>query len=43
MLRLAQPPYAEPGAIPAENSTRFERLCFRALAEDAISEAKAAD
>ena len=37
------PPYREPGAMPGERPMRFERLCFRALAEDAISEAKAAE
>jgi Zn-dependent peptidase ImmA (M78 family)/DNA-binding XRE family transcriptional regulator len=40
-----KPPYQEPGAIPpeAEQPRRMERLCFRALAEGAISEAKAAE
>lgn len=37
------PPYQEPGAMPGERPMRFERLCFRALAEGAISEAKAAE
>ena len=37
------PPYAEPDPLQAERSTRFERLCFRALAEDAISESRAAE
>ena len=37
------PPYREPGAMPGERPKRFERLCFRALAEGAISEAKAAE
>ena len=37
------PPYEEPYAMPGESPRRFERLCFRALAEDAISEAKAAE
>ena len=37
------PPYKEPGAMPGERATRFERLCFRALSEGAISEAKAAE
>ena len=36
-------PYREPGAMPGERPMRFERLCFRALAEGAISEAKAAE
>ena len=38
-----KPPYAEPEEIQAEESTRFKRLCFRALAEGLISEAKAAE
>ena len=37
------PPYQEPSPIPREEPKRFERLCFRALAEGAISEAKAAE
>lgn len=37
------PPYAEPGAIPAERPERFRRLCFRAVAEGAVSESKAAE
>ena len=37
------PPYQEPLAIEEEEPRRFERLCFRALAEGAISEAKAAE
>ena len=37
------PPYKEPGAMPGERPMRFERLCFRALSEGAISEAKAAE
>ena len=37
------PPYEEPGAMAGERPMRFERLCFRALAEGAISEAKAAE
>ena len=37
------PPYKEPRAMPGEQPMRFERLCFRALAEGAISEAKAAE
>ena len=32
------PPYAEPIVIPKEKPGRFRRLCFRALAEDAVSE-----
>ena len=38
-----RPPYREPLAMPGEEPKRFERLCFRALAEGAISEAKAAE
>ncbi len=38
-----RPPYQEPRPIPKEEPRRFERLCFRALAEGAISEAKAAE
>ncbi len=37
------PPYEEPGAMRGETPHRFERLCFRALSEEAISEAKAAE
>jgi Zn-dependent peptidase ImmA (M78 family)/DNA-binding XRE family transcriptional regulator len=37
------PPYREDKSIPQEKPCRFERLCFRALAEDAIPEAKAAE
>ncbi len=37
------PPYQEPHSILGEEPKRFERLCFRALAEGAISEAKAAE
>ena len=38
-----KPPYQEPLAMEGEEPRRFERLCFRALAEDVISEAKAAE
>ena len=38
-----RPPYREPHAMEGEKPTRFERLCFRALAEGAISDAKAAE
>lgn len=38
-----KPPYQEPYAMLGEEPQRFERLCFRALAEGAISEAKAAE
>ncbi len=37
------PPYQEPLAMKREEPRRFERLCFRALAEGAISQAKAAE
>jgi Zn-dependent peptidase ImmA (M78 family) len=37
------PPYEEPGAISGDRPKRFERLCYRALAEGAISEPKAAE
>ncbi|WP_446831574.1 helix-turn-helix domain-containing protein [Candidatus Foliamicus sp.] len=37
------PPFEEPGAMKGEEPRRFERLCFRALAESTISEAKAAE
>jgi len=38
------PPYEEPGAMKAvQRPRRFERLCYRALAEGAISETKAAE
>ena len=36
-------PYEEPAPLAPERSTRFERLCFRALAEDVISESRAAE
>ncbi len=42
-LGWRKPPYKEPYAMQGEVPRRFERLCFRALAEDAISEAKAAE
>jgi Zn-dependent peptidase ImmA (M78 family) len=38
-----KPPYEEPHAMPQERPIRFYRLCFRALAEGAISEGKAAE
>lgn len=38
-----KPPYAEPGPIPAEKPERFTRLCYRAVSEGAISEAKCAE
>ena len=37
------PPYEEPDALKREEPRRFERLCFRALAEDAVSETRAAE
>ena len=37
------PPYREPFAVPPARPTRFERLCYRALAEGAVSESKAAE
>jgi Zn-dependent peptidase ImmA (M78 family)/transcriptional regulator with XRE-family HTH domain len=39
------PPYQEPGAIDPkeEEPTRLERLCFRALAEGVVGEARAAE
>ena len=37
------PPYREPHATTGEKPRRFERLCFRALAEGAVSDAKAAE
>lgn len=38
-------PFQEPGALSPslEEPARLERLCFRALAEDAVSEARAAE
>ena len=37
------PPYMEPLDVLGNRSGRFERLCFRALAEGAISESKASE
>lgn len=37
------PPYAEPQPIDPEKPGRFKRLCFRALTEGLVSEAKAAE
>lgn len=42
-LGWRSPPYKEPLARPGEEPTRFRRLTFRALAEGAISEPKAAE
>ena len=33
----------EPNELPPEKTQRFERLCFRALAEELVSESKAAE
>ena len=38
-----KPPYAEPGPIAREQPLRFTRLCYRAVSEGAISEAKGAE
>lgn len=38
-----KPPFPEPLPLPKEEPNRFRRLCFWALAEKAISEAKAAE
>jgi Zn-dependent peptidase ImmA (M78 family) len=38
-----EPPYGEPSPLPKEEPQRFRRLCFRALAEETVSEAKAAE
>jgi len=37
------PPYSEPNAIDKEEPRRFRRLCFRALAEGLLSDAKGAE
>jgi Zn-dependent peptidase ImmA (M78 family) len=37
------PPYPEPAPVEAERRDRFKRLCYRAVSEGAISEAKAAE
>jgi len=37
------PPWPEPEKLPAEVPRRLERLCFRAVAEGALSESKAAE
>lgn len=42
-LGWRSPPYEEPLAMPAEEPKRLERLCYRALSENAVSEAKAAE
>lgn len=40
-----KPPYKEPGSLPAsvEDPHRFERLCYRAIAENLIGESKVAE
>jgi len=38
-----KPPYDEPESLPHETSERFRRLCYRALAEEAISLEKASE
>jgi Zn-dependent peptidase ImmA (M78 family) len=42
-LGFRSAPDYEPNHLPEEIPTRFERLCYRALAEHAISEPKAAE
>jgi len=42
-LGWRRPPYPEPAPLPREEPRRFRRLCYRALAEGAISEAQAAE
>ncbi len=42
-LGWRKPPCKEPCALPGEEPTRFRRLTFRALAEEIISEPKAAE
>jgi len=42
-LGWRSPPYREPNAMQPERARRFTRLCYRALAEGAVSEAKAAE
>lgn len=42
-LGWRRPPFSEPNAMECEKPRRFQRLCFRALSEGAISEAKAAE
>lgn len=37
------PPHKEPYAMEGEKPRRFERLCYRALVEGAVSDAKAAE
>ena len=42
-LGWRRPPYREPVSITREIPRRFERLCFRALAEGAVTKPKAAE
>jgi len=42
-LGFRSAPHYEPNQLPEEKPRRFERLCYRALAEGAISEPKAAE
>jgi Zn-dependent peptidase ImmA (M78 family)/DNA-binding XRE family transcriptional regulator len=42
-LGFRSAPTYEPNQLPEEKPGRFDRLCYRALAEDAISEAKTAE
>lgn len=42
-LGWRSPPYTEPNAMQPERPRRFTRLCYRALAEGTVSEAKAAE
>ncbi len=42
-LGWRDPPYDEPQPVPKEKPERFKRLCYRAMAEEAISESKAAE
>lgn len=42
-LGFRRPPMYEPNPLREEKPRRFKRLCYRALAEEAISEAKAAE
>ena len=42
-LGFLKPPFKEPEPISIEQPRRMERLCFRAVAEGALSEAKAAE
>jgi hypothetical protein len=42
-LGFRSAPNYEPNHLPEEKAARFARLCYRALAEDAISEPKTAE